>query len=285
MLKLNIKVMDKHTNPVNPVNEENAVIKQSVRKKYGEIARQDANAGCCSDSCCGDELETSFVGEDYSHLPGYQKDADLNLGCGLPTRLAQIRPGDTVVDLGSGAGNDAFIALSETGPTGKVIGVDFTKDMIDRARRNAQTLGYGNVSFVLGDLEDIPLEDGSADVVVSNCVFNLVPNKRAAINETFRILRPAGHFSISDIVTVGEIPEELRQEAELYAGCVAGAIPKDAYVQLFRAAGFTDLQVQKEREIVLPDGILDKVLDPEKKEIYLNSGVGIYSINLFGKKG
>ena len=260
------------------------VLKEAVKAKYGQLARQDDPQGCCSTDCCGDSLETSFVGEDYSQLDGYQEGADLHLGCGLPTKFAQIREGDTVVDLGSGAGNDAFIARKETGPQGKVIGVDFTQDMVDRARRNADRAGYENVVFQLGDIEDIPLEGNSADVVVSNCVFNLVPDKHAAIRETHRILKPGGHFSISDIVTVGEIPDGLRKEAELYAGCVAGAIQKEAYIKLFREQGFVDLLVQKEREINLPDDLLTRVLGEAKREVYKQSKVGLYSITLFGRK-
>jgi SAM-dependent methyltransferase len=259
-------------------------IRSSVREKYAAIALTQNGSGCCGPDCGEESLEVNFVGEDYAQLDGYQKVADLDLGCGLPTQFAQIKPGSTVVDLGSGAGNDAFIARQETGPSGKVIGIDFTKPMVERARANAAKLGYENVSFYHGDIEDIPLESNSVDVVVSNCVFNLIPNKQKAIAETHRILRTGGHFSISDIVTVGNIPEELKKEAELYAGCVAGAIPKSEYVQLFKDLGFNNIVIQKEREIKLPEEVVDAILSPDKKAIFQGSELGIFSITLYGEK-
>lgn len=259
-------------------------IKTSVKEKYAAIALTENASGCCNSDGCDESLEVNFVGEDYAQLDGYQKEADLDLGCGLPTQFAQIKPGNTVVDLGSGAGNDAFIARQETGPKGKVIGIDFTKPMVERARANAAKLGFENVSFFHSDIEDIPLESNTVDVVVSNCVFNLIPNKQKAIEETHRILRTGGHFSISDIVTVGNIPEDLKKEAELYAGCVAGAIPKKEYVQLFKNLGFKNIVIQKEREIKLPEEIVDALLSKEKKALFHSSDLGIFSITLYGEK-
>lgn len=255
-------------------------IKTIVQEKYGSIARQNAE-GCCDPSCCSDSY--TDMSENYEHLKGYNKDADLKLGCGLPTEFAKIQPGDTVVDLGSGAGNDCFIARAETGESGMVIGVDFTTDMIEKARSNANKLGYQNVSFVFGDIEQIPLQDNLADVVVSNCVFNLVPDKEKAFRETFRILKPGGHFSISDIVIEGELPQALREDAEMYVGCVAGASQKTEYLELIAKTGFHSIEIQKQRPLELPDDILNKYLTPEQIKQF-NSSFGIYSITVYAVK-
>ena len=225
----------------------------------------------------------------YDELTGYVAEADLGLGCGLPTQFAQIKPGHTVVDLGSGAGNDCFVARAETGETGRVIGLDMTPAMIDRARKNAKTLGFTNVEFVYGDIEEMPLPENLADVVVSNCVMNLVPDKRKAFAETFRILKPGGHFSMSDIVLKGELPNGLQRDAELYAGCVSGAIQKELYLQLIQEVGFSTIIVQKEREITLPDEVLNTYLSDEEVADYRqkdrNSPArGIYSVTVFAQK-
>lgn len=263
-------------------------IKEVVRQKYGAIAEQpDANSCCGPTSCCGPEIDANVpivMSQDYQELNGYVADADLGLGCGLPTQFAQIKPGDTVVDLGSGAGNDCFVARAETGETGRVIGLDMTPPMIDRARKNAKTLGFTNVEFVYGDIEDMPLPENLADVVVSNCVMNLVPDKQKAFSETYRILKPGGHFSISDIVLKGDLPEGLQHDAEMYVGCVSGAIQKDAYLQLVQDAGFTTIQIQKEREIGLPDDVLQKFLSAAQIADYRQQDRGIYSVTVFAQK-
>ena len=263
-------------------------IKEVVRQKYGAIAEQpDANSCCGPTSCCGPEIDANVpivMSQDYQELNGYVADADLGLGCGLPTQFAQIKPGDTVVDLGSGAGNDCFVARAETGETGRVIGLDMTPPMIDRARKNAKTLSFTNVEFVYGDIEDMPLPENLADVVVSNCVMNLVPDKRKAFSETYRILKPGGHFSISDIVLKGDLPEGLQHDAEMYVGCVSGAIQKDAYLQLVQDAGFTNIQIQKEREIGLPDDVLQKFLSAAEIADYRQQDRGIYSVTVFAQK-
>ena len=176
--------------------------------------------------------------DDYTNLEGYNPDADLGLGCGLPTQFAQIKKGDVVIDLGSGAGNDCFIARSETGETGKVIGIDFTDAMIEKARANAEKLGFHNVEFRKGDIEKMPVTSNTADVIVSNCVLNLVPNKDGVFKEIKRVLKPGGHFSISDIVLVGPFLPKSREAAEMYAGCVSGAIQKQAYLELIEINGF-----------------------------------------------
>ena len=189
-------------------NAEN--LKEIVKEKYGSIAdqsREQNASSCCGASCGCDTLDASIMAEDYSKLKGYVPDADLGLGCGLPTEFALIKEGDTVVDLGSGAGNDAFVARSIAGANGKVIGIDMTEKMISKARTNAEKLGFNNVEFRLGDIEDMPLSDAIADVVVSNCVLNLVPDKVKAFAEVFRVLKPGGHFSVSDIVLEGDFPK------------------------------------------------------------------------------
>ena len=262
-------------------------LKEIVREKYSEIADQsrDENAsGCCGVGCGCSTIDEGVMAEDYSQLKGYVSDADLGLGCGLPTEYAKIKEGDVVVDLGSGAGNDAFVARSITGPTGKVIGVDFTEKMIAKARANAEKLGYANVQFRQGDIEQMPVDDNVADVVVSNCVLNLVPDKAKAFEETFRILKPGGHFSVSDIVLKGDLPEALRKSAEMYAGCVAGAISIQRYLDIVQQAGFESVEVQKERKITIPDEILSVYLNSDELQKYSTGALGIYSITLYAEK-
>lgn len=262
-------------------------IKSMVKEKYGEVAGQsrEANAtSCCGSGCGCATIDEAIMAEDYSKLQGYVPDADLGLGCGLPTEFAMIKEGDVVVDLGSGAGNDAFVARSVAGASGKVIGVDFTEKMIAKARANAEKLGYHNVEFRYGDIENMPLNDNVADVVVSNCVLNLVPDKKRAFAETFRILKPGGHFSVSDIVLKGDLPEGLRKSAEMYAGCVSGAISKEAYLDVIREAGFTSIKLQKERKITIPDEILSVYLDNREREKYLSGELGVYSITVYAEK-
>ncbi|MDR3711435.1 MAG: arsenite methyltransferase [Puia sp.] len=261
-------------------------IKDMVRQKYSEIALQDKEdnqASCCGSGCCSTEVY-SIMSDDYSSLEGYNPDADLGLGCGLPTQFAQIKKGDVVIDLGSGAGNDAFVARAETGETGKVIGIDFTPAMIEKARINAEKLGYHNVEFRQGDIERIPVTSAIADVVVSNCVLNLVPNKDGVIREIFRVLKPGAHFSISDIVLVGGLPTKIREAAEMYAGCVAGAIQKDAYLELITLNGFRKVTIQKEKPIHLPDDILLQYLSPEELREFRQSPTGIHSVTVFAQK-
>lgn len=275
----------------------NEDLKTIVRQKYGEIANSDTAESCgCGDtptSCCGpSNLPADITNNDlmigmnlsYAGKSGYVADADLGLGCGLPTEFAQIQAGDVVLDLGSGAGNDCFVARAEAGETGRIIGLDMTPAMIDRARKNAKTRGYSNVEFVYGDIEEMPLPDKLADVVVSNCVMNLVPDKQKAFAETFRVLKPGGHFSISDIVLNGDLPVGLQHDAELYAGCVSGAIQQAEYLGLVEDAGFTNLIIQKRREIVLPDVVLNQYLTADQIKSYREQGKGIFSITLYAEK-
>ncbi|HLO72280.1 MAG TPA: arsenite methyltransferase, partial [Flavipsychrobacter sp.] len=226
----------------------------------------------------------NIMSDDYTRLEGYNADADLGLGCGLPTEFAQIKEGDTVIDLGSGAGNDCFVARKATGEKGKVIGIDFTEAMIEKARANAEKVGFNNVEFRQGDIEKMPVTANVADVIVSNCVLNLVPNKDGVFKEIFRVLKPGGHFSISDVVLVGNLPDKLRNVAEMYAGCISGAIQKEDYLALIQANGFTNITLQKEKAIVVPDDILNQYLGAEDIAAFKNSGTGIYSITVFAKK-
>ncbi len=263
-------------------------LKEMVKEKYSAIAEQSntRNAtSCCgaTASCCGDEVY-NIMADDYTKLEGYNPDADLGLGCGLPTAFAKIKEGDTVIDLGSGAGNDAFIARKLTGENGKVLGIDFTSAMIARARENAEKLRYNNVEFRLGDIDDMPVTSNYADVIVSNCVLNLVPNKHKVISEIFRVLKPGGHFSISDIVLEGELPGKWKEVAELYAGCVSGAIQKQVYLEIIQAAGFTNITLQKEKAIVIPDNILAAYLSPAEIEVYKKGNTKISSITVYAEK-
>lgn len=261
-------------------------IKEMVRQKYSEIALQDKatnQSSCCGAGGCSTEVY-NIMSDDYSTLNGYTPDADLGLGCGLPTQFARIKKGDTVVDLGSGAGNDCFVARAETGEDGRVIGIDFTPAMIEKARANAQKLGFYNVEFRQGDIEQIPLTANTADVVVSNCVLNLVPNKQDVFQEIFRVLKPGGHFSISDVVLLGELPEGLSKDAEMYAGCVSGAILKEDYLALIRANGFTNIMLQQEKPIHIPDDILNRYLNPEELARFRKGDTGIKSITVYAEK-
>lgn len=262
-------------------------IKELVKEKYSQIALQskDQNlSSCCgATGCCGDEVY-NIMADDYSKLEGYVADADLGLGCGLPTEFAQIKEGNVVIDLGSGAGNDAFIARRITGEDGKVIGIDFTEAMIARARENAEKLGYNNVEFRQGDIESMPVTSNKADVIVSNCVLNLVPNKHKVFSEIYRVLKPGGHFSISDIVLEGELPAKWKEVAELYAGCVSGAIQKEEYLGIIKEAGFTNITLQKDKTIVIPDEILAAYLSTEEINEYKKGKVRITSITVYGDK-
>jgi arsenite methyltransferase len=261
--------------------------KEAVREKYTQIAsqtkEQNASSCCGATSCCDDSLY-SIMADNYNSVDGYQPDADLGLGCGLPTEFAHIKLRDTVVDLGSGAGNDAFIARKLTGPAGKVVGIDFTEAMIKRATENATKLGFSNVEFRRGDIEDIPLTSNFADVVVSNCVLNLVPNKHKVFSEVFRILKPGGHFSISDIVLEGELPSKWKEVAELYAGCISGAIQKADYLSIINEAGFTNPVLQKEKPIEIPTEVLSEYFTGEEIDAFRKSGAKITSITVYAEK-
>ncbi len=262
-------------------------IKDIVNEKYSRIANQSKEqnqSSCCgSTGCCGDVDYTVFS-EDYTKIEGYNSDADLGLGCGIPTEFAKIKQGDTVLDLGSGAGNDCFVARAAVGGEGKVIGLDFSDEMLKKANENATKLGYGNVEFIKGDIENMPLETNTVDVVISNCVLNLVPDKQKAFAEIYRSLKDDGHFSVSDVVLLGELPDKLKESAEMYAGCVAGAVQKDEYLDIIKQAGFKNIEIQKEKRIDVPDDILLNFMNEQELKNFKNSNTGIFSINVFAKK-
>ena len=261
-------------------------LKNTVKEKYSEIAlqsKEDNAVSCCGvGSDCG--VDYTIFSEDYSKLKGYNEDADLSLGCGIPTEFAQIKEGDTVLDLGSGAGNDCFVSRELAGEKGKVIGLDFTETMINKARENADKLGFNNVEFRQGDIENMPIGGNSIDVVVSNCVLNLVPDKKKAFSETMRVLKAGGHFSVSDVVLKGELPAGLKNDAEMYAGCVSGAIQLDEYMNIIMNTGFEAVTIQKEKPVILPDEILKNYLSDEEIQSYKDGEFGIFSITVYAQK-
>lgn len=260
-----------------------AKLKEEVKKTYTEVITKKTNS-CCSPSCCSPEQDLTFLDENYKNVAGYQAIADYGLGCGLPTEIAGIKMGDTVLDLGSGAGNDVFIARSQTGEAGKVIGVDFTEAMLAKANENKEKLGYQNVEFLYGDIEELPIESSSIDVVISNCVMNLVPDKAKAYKEVFRVLKPGGHFSISDVVLNGSLPKAILNAAEMYAACISGALERTAYLQVIEDSGFEFVSVLKQHDIVLSDEVLLQFINKEELEAYRKSTSAIVSITINGQK-
>ncbi|MFZ0283066.1 MAG: arsenite methyltransferase [Bacteroidales bacterium] len=260
-------------------------LKSLVKEKYSGIVKSnDQSSSCCgpSSSCCGTDY--TVFSENYQNLQGYNPDADYNLGCGIPTEYAQIKAGDTIVDLGSGAGNDCFVARAFVGDSGKVIGIDLTEAMIAKARENNNKLGFSNVEFRLGDIENMPVEADSVDVVISNCVLNLVPDKDKAFSEIFRILKRGGHLSVSDVVLRGSLPEKIQHAAEMYAGCISGAIDIDLYLKIMNKSGLINIKVQKDKMITLPDETLLNYLDQTELQKFKESGSGIFSITVYAEK-
>lgn len=261
-------------------------MKNIVKDRYAQVVRDGKTEK--ASSCCGSTTPENKVYnimmDNYSETKGYVEEADYGLGCGLPTQFAKIKNGDTVIDLGSGAGNDCFVARHETGSEGKVIGIDFTPLMIAKARENAEKLAYNNVEFREGDIDNMPVSNSVADVIVSNCVLNLVPDKQKVIDEIHRVLKPGGHFSISDIVLEGSLPDALREDAEMYAGCVSGAIQKSEYLNLIEEAGFKNIKIQKEKPIDIPLDILLKYLSKEEAHSFNKKSTGIFSITVYAEK-
>jgi ubiquinone/menaquinone biosynthesis C-methylase UbiE len=249
-------------------------LKEVIKNKYGEITRQSDS--CCSSGGCGCEPMVSR--ENYTTQPGYVKDADFGLGCGIPTRFVNIQKGDTVIDLGSGAGNDLFIARRYTGEEGYCIGIDMTEEMLKKAEENKDKLGYENVEFRLGDIENIPVDENTADIILSNCVINLVSDKRKAFQEIYRILMPGCKFCISDIVIEGEMPDEIRNSVEMYVGCVAGAIRKNEYLDIIKTAGFSDVEVVELKNLDI------KIPETENLELSEDENFGVFSATILGTK-
>jgi len=262
-------------------------IKKAIKKSYGAIAKDEIQGGCCGTEpgCCGTGGLSSAMIQQYGEIEGYHKEADLSLGCGLPTEIANISEGDTVIDLGSGAGNDAFIARSIVGEHGKVIGIDMTPEMVIKALRNNQRLGFQNVEFLLGEIENMPqVQNNTADVVISNCVMNLVPDKEKAFREVFRVLKTGGHFSICDIVFTGALSKGMLEAAELYAGCVAGASEKGAYLGIIKSVGFKNIRIKSERKIDIPDDFLLKYVDSRELKVLKETGSHLYSVTIYAEK-
>lgn len=263
-------------------------LKMVVKEKYGSIASQSIliqqQQSCCGPgNCCG-ELGISMIGDEYENIKGHNKDADLGLGCGIPTQFAGIKQGDHVLDLGSGAGNDCFVARSIVGDSGRITGLDFTDAMILKATENNKKLGFSNVEFIQGDIEEMPLPDNNFDVVLSNCVLNLVPNKTMAFKEIMRVLKSGGHFCVSDVVIKGQLPEKLQKDAEMYAGCVSGAIEMEEYLQIIKKSGFENVVIHKQKEIVVPSNILSNYLNSEEIKDFELHEKGIFSITISGYK-
>ena len=257
-------------------------IKESVKNKYAEIAVATSTSGCCGTS--SKVIDYSIMQDDYTELDGYVKNADMGLGCGVPTEYAGIEKGNTVVDLGCGAGNDIFVARPFAGDEGKLIGVDFTDEMLEKANKNKNALGADNVEFKKGEIENLPLDPNIADVVISNCVLNLVPDKQKAFSEIYRVLNFGGHFCVSDIVIKGELPARLKSSAEMYAGCVSGAIQQDDYLAIISKTGFKDIEIKRTKVIELPDNILKEYLNDEEMKVFRANKVGIFSITVVGYK-
>ncbi len=261
-------------------------LKYMVKDRYSQIANQSKlqnETSCCGvGGCC--TIDYAVFAESYEKEKGYNADADLGLGCGIPTQFASINEGDSVLDLGSGAGNDCFVARAIVGETGKVTGIEFTDAMLEKARKNVTKLGFTNVEFVKGDIEEMPLTDNQFDVIVSNCVLNLVPDKTKAFAEIYRVLKPTGHFCVSDVVIKGELPEKLQQDAEMYAGCVSGAIDINEYLGIIEKQGFKSIEIHKQKEIEIPVEILKEYLTEEEIQQFKNKEIGIYSITVSAGK-
>jgi len=244
-------------------------IKKAVRERYGAIA-ENRSASCCggysSDGGCGGSQSLGYEKSDLNSLP---EGADLGLGCGNPTAMAGIKAGEVVLDLGSGAGIDCFIAAKQTGPTGRAIGVDMTPEMLEKARSNAKKGGYDNVEFRLGEAEHLPVADNSVDLIISNCVINLVPNKQQAFQEMFRVLKPGGRFMVSDIVLTKSLPEALANDLLGYVGCISGAILLDDYAEQIEQAGFHEIKVNQENG----DLVEFWLTDPSSEEILASANM------------
>ncbi|CAD8145116.1 unnamed protein product [Paramecium octaurelia] len=257
----------------------------NVKLRYGEICeqKQQVNLGCCSTSGCG-TIDYALFAEKYQNLQGYIPEADLGLGCGIPTEFAELKKGDVVLDLGSGAGNDCFIAKAQVGEGGRVIGVDMTPSMIRKAQLNSDKYNIRNVEFRQGDITDIPVLDNYVDVVISNCVINLVPDKRKVFSEIHRVLKQNGHFSISDVLSTGDLPLAIRKAQELHIGGVSGALRKDIYLKTLEDLGFIDIQIKKEKVIDFPDELMLKYVSQEELNEFQNSGTKILSATIFARK-
>jgi ubiquinone/menaquinone biosynthesis C-methylase UbiE len=268
------------------MTQSNDQLREIVRQKYAGVVNTSLSG--CGTSCCGTgekaEDDYNMIGDAYDDVSGYMADADLGLSCGVPVEHAGLKVGQTVLDLGSGAGLDVFVTRSEVGETGHVIGVDMTAEMIAKARENAEQSGFDNVEFRLGEIEHLPVRSDSTDVVISNCVLNLVPDKQRAFAEIYRVLKPGGHFCISDIVSSQALPDWIKTIAEAYAGCVAGAIPKENYLKLIQEAGFSNITIATERRIDVPAELVAKSLTREQQEEAVDNDLHVISVTVTAVK-
>ena len=253
---------------------EDKKIKEFVKGRYSNIVTSDRESSGCS--CCSGTEENSIIkqaqaaGYSMEEIKSIPSEAIFGLGCGNPTVLAEINPGDVVLDLGSGGGIDVFLAANKVGEDGKVIGVDMTPEMIETAIKNAKEGGYKNVEFILGEIENLPVEDNSIDLIISNCVINLTPDKSKAYREAFRVLKPEGRILVSDIVTDGEIPSEIRKNFQAWAECIAGALEKNKYIETIKKAGFSDVNVVTENVFTEPDmdrRLVGKIISQQIKAV------------------
>ena len=257
-------------------------IKKKVREGYAKIAKQETT--CCGsiEVCCGAATSpkeiSKTIGYTEEQLQSVPEGANLGLGCGNPTAIASLQPGEIVLDLGSGAGFDCFLAANKVGPTGKVIGVDMTPEMLSKARENAKKAGYTNVEFRRGEIEKLPMDDASVDVVISNCVINLSPDKKKVFVETFRVLKSGGRLAVSDIVLLKDLPEKIKNSVEAYVGCISGAILKDRYLQLLKDAGFIDVTVTDESSYHL-DVVINK---PRTQAVIEEAGITMEEFKKIG---
>lgn len=268
----------------------NKDIKKIVRENYGKVAKEDSSCcGSCSPTADMDHVskKMGYTDEELAAVP---KGANLGLGCGNPIALASLQEGETVLDLGSGAGFDCFLAAGKVGKNGKVIGVDMTPEMVAKAQENARKGNYPNVEFRLGDIEKLPVSDNSVDIVISNCVINLAPDKGQVFKEIFRVLKPGGRLMISDIVLLEKLPDSIRKSVEAYVGCIAGAVEKDKYLTFIKEAGFNDVKIMAENTIpadsMINDPMVKKIMDDLKmpKELFQKMAASIASAKIFGVK-
>lgn len=260
-------------------------IKNSLRERFTEIvylSEEVIEDECGCGSGCG--CQTSSGTDEYNNELGYQPFADLGLGTGMPTRFAGIKEGDTVVDLGSGAGMDSFLAREITGPTGKVIGVDMTESMVEKARKNSEIAGYNNVEFRLGDIENLPVRDKSAHVIIGNGVMSLTPDKEKAFIEVYRTLKHHGQFCLSDIMIRGNMPIGLKMDADMSMGCMAGSLQVEEYIAMLEKIGFEEISIHEENKLELPDAMLHYYLPPDEAQEFRDGVPGIYSITLSAEK-
>lgn len=274
------------------MNDQN--IKKFVKSRYGEIAKKSGS--CCSQdsSCCSPQTTAEHIsrsiGYSDAELKAIPEGANLGLGCGNPVALASLLEGETVLDLGSGTGFDCFLAANRVGKKGKIIGIDMTPEMIENARKNAEKGGYKNVEFRLGEIENLPLDAGAVDVIISNCVINLSPEKEKVFQEAFRVLKPGGRMMISDIVLLDDLPEPIKNSVPAYAGCIAGAMKKDQYIQSIKDAGFKRIEVLSEGSFPLDLGLEDPMMKAimEEAEIpaeqVLKMALSVVSIKICGYK-